>query len=140
MCQKIIGHWHEKDHWLETEEGSCEDDNEMNFLLKEIWDGERFSELSWFCNPDVDWTLPAKCPESGCSGVISSCDIETAPACEGTNDKVLECPQCYNTFTHKVKHAKGSPAIWHTLDTGMAGHPTKVEIINVVLLKFLLQL
>ena len=109
MCQKIMGHWHEKDHWLETEEGSCEDDNEMNFLLKEIWDGERFSELSWFWNPDVDWTLPAKCPESGCSGVISSCDIETAPACEGTNDKVLECPKCYNTFTHEVKHAKGDP-------------------------------
>ena len=73
MCQKIMA------HWLETEEGSCEDDNEMNFLLKEIWDGECFSELSWFWNPDADWTSPAKCPESGCSGVIhvSSCDIKS---------------------------------------------------------------
>ena len=23
--------------------------------------------------------------------------------------KVLECPRCYNTLTHKVKHAKGDP-------------------------------
>lgn len=110
VCEKLMAHWQEKEHWLETEESSHEDDNERNFLCNEIWDGDRFSELSWFWNPDAEWILPAKCPENFCSGVVSSDDIEAAPPGEGTDDeKVLECPNCYNTFSYKVKHAKGDP-------------------------------
>ena len=93
-----MAHWHDKDHCLETEEVSHEDDSKRNFLCKDIWDGDRFSELSWFWNPNAEWTLPAKCPETICGGIISSSDIETAPSGEETNEKVIECPTCYNTF------------------------------------------
>ena len=50
-----------------------------HFLYNEIWDGDRFSELSWFWNPDAEWILPAKCPENYCNGVVSSDNIEAAP-------------------------------------------------------------
>lgn len=51
-CQKAMGHWEEKDHWLVTEEGHNSHDNESDTFYNEIWDGERFSELSWFWNPN----------------------------------------------------------------------------------------
>ena len=109
MCQKMMAHWEEKEHWLEKEHCADSMDNERNFLRKEIWDGDRFSELPWFWNPDAQWILPARCPENFCNGVVSSDDIESAPPVEGTEEKVLECPNCYNTFSYKVKYAKGDP-------------------------------
>ena len=109
MCQKIMAHWQEKEHWLEKEHGQDSINNETDFLYNEIWDGDRFSELSWFWNPDAEWILPAKCPENYCNGVVSSDNIEAAPLREGTCEKILECPKCYNTFSYKVKHAKGDP-------------------------------
>ena len=53
MCQKMAKFWEEKDHWLHHE-GAC-------FPLKEIWDGERFSEVSWFWDPGCGWVLPVRC-------------------------------------------------------------------------------
>ena len=44
VCEKMMAHWGEKEHWL-VGEGP-------NFILKEIWDGERFNELKWFWDPD----------------------------------------------------------------------------------------
>lgn len=108
-CQKTMAHWQEKDHRLVTEEGHNSHDNESDTFYNEIWDGERFSELSWFWNPNTSWILPARCPERWCSGVVSSHDIEDAPGGDSTDEKVLECPNCYCEFTYKVKHAKGDP-------------------------------
>lgn len=47
---------------------------------KEIWDGNRFSELSWFWNPEKEWLLPVKCPQ--CSSVITVAEISTQLAIE----------------------------------------------------------
>ena len=41
--------------------------------------------------------------------MVSSDNIEAAPLREGTSEKILECPECYNTFSYKVKHVKGDP-------------------------------
>lgn len=41
--------------------------------MKEIWDGKRFAELSWFWDPDKEWLLPVRCPM--CSSVISAEEI-----------------------------------------------------------------
>lgn len=43
MCYKITEHWREKEHWLGRTEG-CR-------LKKEIWDGSRFANISWFFDP-----------------------------------------------------------------------------------------
>ena len=45
MYVNMLGHWLEKEHWLENMESWP--------LKKEIWDGNRWSELQWFWNPEV---------------------------------------------------------------------------------------
>lgn len=66
MCQKIAALWDEKDHWLDHE-GPW-------FPLKEVWDGSRFSEVSWFWDPDLEWLLPTKC--NFCSSILNVEEIE----------------------------------------------------------------
>ena len=44
-----MAHWKERDHWLS---------NEVHFARNEIWDGERFKELSWFWNPEASVEKP----------------------------------------------------------------------------------
>ena len=56
----------EKDHWFY--ENSSEDWGWE--IKKELWDGKRFSQLSWFWNPDESWTLPVFCPDEKCRFVI----------------------------------------------------------------------
>lgn len=41
MCRRMTGHWKEKEHWLEKEKGW--------HIKKEVWDGDRFCELSGVC-------------------------------------------------------------------------------------------
>ena len=50
VCYTMLSYWREKDHWL-NRHGGCH-------TKKELWDGERFTELSWFWDPDSDWCLP----------------------------------------------------------------------------------
>ena len=45
MCRKMTSHWQEKEHWLRRERGWP--------VKKEIWDGDRFCELSWFWDPNA---------------------------------------------------------------------------------------
>lgn len=48
MCKKMTYHMKEKDHWFyenSSEDWGCE-------MKKEIWDGKRFSQLSWFWDAD----------------------------------------------------------------------------------------
>lgn len=47
MCKKMTGHWQEKTNWI-TE--SCKVDWGTP-VKKELWDGVRFSELSYFWDP-----------------------------------------------------------------------------------------
>jgi len=49
----MTAYYAEKDHWIN---GTGYD------VKKEIWDGSRFAELSWFWDPLAEWTLPAICP------------------------------------------------------------------------------
>lgn len=57
MSKKMMGHWDEKEHWIKGQG--------PNFILKEIWDGARFNEISWFWDPDSQWMLPIKCQLCG---------------------------------------------------------------------------
>ena len=62
FCRKMTAHWTEKDRWLNAEKGSA--------VKQEIWDGDRFCELSWFWDPAKKWILPTRCP--ACRSVVST--------------------------------------------------------------------
>ena len=62
FCKKMTAHWEEKDHWLNRESKlECR---------RELWNGNRFAELSWFWDPSSRWILPVYCPF--CKSVVSS--------------------------------------------------------------------
>jgi len=100
--KKLLAHWEEKEHWLKRET-AWENKNE-------IWDGDRFRELAWFWDPDASWLLPAVCPDPTCVGVVTAETIESTVNIPGFLElKRLECPLCYNMFTHEVQYVNGDP-------------------------------
>lgn len=106
MCKKMTSHWQQRDHWLSP-------DRKTGWgygLKKEFWDGKRFSELAYFWNPDEEWVLPVRCPQTDCKTVISPDGILKSPRVAGTVDKhEIECPGCYHTFKHKMQTTRGDP-------------------------------
>ena len=64
MCYKLLSHWREKEHWLNRNEGW--------HVKKELWDGKRFAELSWFWDPNTEYCLPVRCQYPGCNNIISA--------------------------------------------------------------------
>ena len=48
----------------------------LGFLLKEVWDGYRVSEVSWFWDPESEWLLPTRC--HFCSSILSAEEIENS--------------------------------------------------------------
>lgn len=108
MCRNMTAHWRENSHWLpaETKEGWGWS------VQKEFWDGTRFSQLSYFWDPEIEWTLPVKCPENGCGTVISPDDVLLAPKIgNGPDDiiRLVECPSCQNIFEHIPEKTRGDP-------------------------------
>ena len=100
MCTKMLAHWYEREHWLENMEGW--------HLKKEIWDGNRWSELQWFWNPQSVWALPTRCLP--CDIPISADHLINSPDYDGEGVfKIVECPVCFENFKHCIKMAKGSP-------------------------------
>ena len=101
-----MAHWKERDHWLS---------NEVLFARNEIWDGERFKELSWFWNPEARWVIPALCPN--CKQVVGSQSIkdelglspETHIEEHYECSISIQCPNCYLRFEHKPKVTSGDP-------------------------------
>ena len=102
MCRKMTGHWREKEHWLGREHGWP--------IKREVWDGDRFCELSWFWDPNAVWCLPARCKTENCSNVISGKTIETLPESPAANGlKEVSCQHCHSKFLHEPKYARGDP-------------------------------
>ena len=102
MCQKMFAHWDHKDRWLNDRVN-----NHSDQVKKELWDGDRFSELSWFWNPNENWMLPVRCRTPGCSNVLSASYIEEQPNVDGL--KELYCDKCCSSFFHKPEFTKGDP-------------------------------
>lgn len=107
MCKKMTAHWQEREHWLppERQEGWGW------HLKKEFWDGIQFAKLSYFWDPDKEWTLPVKCPVPGCKTVVSAELLMSCPHkgdCHGETREV-ECPGCFNVFDHVPQKARGDP-------------------------------
>ena len=106
MCQKMLSHWNEKEHWLGREESWP--------LKQEFWDGQRWIDLQWFWDPSKVWPLPTLCIY--CSAVISVDHLTASP--EGIDNlKIVTCPGCFETFHHDIEMARGSP-----LNLALIGH------------------
>ena len=84
MCQKMLSHWNEKEHWLGREESWP--------LKKEFWVGQRWMDLQWFWDPSKVWPLPALCVH--CGAVVSVDHLTTSP--DGVNNlKTVTCPESF---------------------------------------------
>lgn len=100
MCYKLLSHWREKEHWLNRNEGW--------HVKKELWDGERFAELSWFWDPNNEYCLPVRCQYLGCKNIISAETVLSADKNEDGYYKV-RCDCCHSTFHVQAKYVRGDP-------------------------------
>lgn len=105
MCRKMAKMWEEKDHWLHHE-GPW-------FPLKEIWDGYRVSELSWFWDPEREWLLPTRC--GFCSSILSAEEIESS-SFDGHSYMVI-CSECGSKNSCMGVKTAGNPR-----NTALIGH------------------
>ena len=90
MCQKMMVHCQENDHWIRGEGPQV--------TYKEIWDGTHFNELKWFWDPACEWMLPIRC--NFCPAVISADEIQSSPHNEEDGSYSVQCEECgiqYNT-------------------------------------------
>ena len=108
LCEKMLSHWKERGHWLGRDESWS--------LKREIWDGQWWVDLQWFCDPDKTWPLPTLCPSCGIP--VSADHLISSPA-NGSADgvRIVECPECLETFQHTMKFANGNP-----LNLALIGH------------------
>lgn len=100
MCNKMTQHWKEKECWLQRTEGW--------HTKTELWDGDRFAELSWFWDPASTWTLPVRCKTQGCRNIISSEVVDSLPEIR-SGIKEVTCNECHSSFSFQVKSAQGDP-------------------------------
>ena len=73
--------------------------------MKEVWDGSRFNELSWFWNPESEWMLPCRC--ECCGIVISEKEIRQSPERDGVY--TLQCDECGTKIDYQAKFVRGEP-------------------------------
>lgn len=100
VCHKLLAHWREKEHWLNRNEGW--------HTKKELWDGERFAELSWFWDPNTEWCLPVRCQYPGCPNIISAETVLSADE-NGDGYYKVRCDCCHSTFHVQAKYVRGDP-------------------------------
>lgn len=100
MCQKMMGHWHEREHWMTgVHEGPRN-------TFKEVWDGSRFNKLKWFWDPECEWMLPVRC--NFCTAVISADEIQSSTYNEDGSYSV-DCEDCGTRVHHRPQYARGEP-------------------------------
>ena len=98
---KMTAHWVEREHWLESMATG------KDRLKKEIWDGARFNELSWFWDPSCEWVLPARCPS--CKLYVGAEVLKEGSSHDSAALITIECPECHFEFNHHIKTTFGDP-------------------------------
>ena len=129
MCTKMTYHWRkEKDHWINRDGAN----GEVHYPLKEIWDGTRFAELSWFWDPKKTWTLPVFC--KFCSSVISVEEVESSSF---INDHYLVIWKnvAHNKLFASKRHME-IPETWPLLGIGMGGSPDLAHLVHIAVVSF----
>ena len=101
FCRRMAAHWVEMEHWLESM--ATDEDR----LKKEVWDGARFKELSWFWDPSCEWVLPARCPS--CKLYVGAEVLKDACSHDNATHVTIECPECNFEFIHHIITTFGDP-------------------------------
>lgn len=101
MCYKMTSHWREKDHWFQRNNGGW-------YVKKEVWDGSRFEELSWFFDKDSCWCLPVRCQAENCKNIVSPETVQSLPQTDVTRKRIV-CDECHNAFDFTLVYAHGDP-------------------------------
>lgn len=117
----MLGHCLEKEHWLENMESW--------HFKKEIWDGNGWSELQWFWDPDSVWALPTRCVH--CDITISADYLINSPDCDRQGAlKIVECLVSFENIEHCIAMAKGSG--WKRFGTSCRGSGSfEVTVANM---------
>jgi len=97
--KNMLAHWDERDHWLGRQEPWP--------VKKEIWDGKRWVELQWFWDPNKTWVVPCVCEH--CSIPISAKHLVESQDSVTEGIKLVDCPNCFESFEHPIKTASGCP-------------------------------
>ena len=108
MCSDMLDHWREKDHWFYTNERG---QTQGWPIKKELWDGTRFSQYSWFFDKEMEWLQPAICPhckQLKQTTIISAQDIASYDVLQDDTVDIV-CPSCRNVFNHAPKYSSGDP-------------------------------
>lgn len=95
-----LEHWLHKHEWMDENVDKC---------YKEVWHGERFKELSYFWDENVETFLPVCCPN--CDTIISVEEMENLVFPHNTlhDCLYLSCPECTFDYVHKPKKMRGCP-------------------------------
>lgn len=112
-CQQMLGHWHERHHWLQQDHRQPAD------IMNEAWDGTEFRKFSFFFDPTQQYLLPQPCPnlkERRCIIPFSAQqihnqyqrDIEHHPDVE-INRVNLQCTQCLQIVDVPYQLVTGNP-------------------------------
>ena len=108
MCSAMLDHWREKDHWFNNYERG---QTQGWPIKKELWDGARFSQYSWFFDEEVECLLPTTCPHCKKfkkTTVISALKIASIDVLEDNTVNIV-CHSCRNVFNHAPKYRNGDP-------------------------------
>ena len=97
QCQKLMSHWNERGDWLN--QGQCD-------TQTELWHGERFRELSWFWNPEEEYTLPELCPH--CRTIVPASIIQENATSTGS-PVCLKCTKCTREIRFYQRTVRGDP-------------------------------
>ena len=97
QCERLMAHWDEREHWLDK------DPSYVHPGMTELWHGERFRELSWFWNPQKEYTLPDWCPF--CHRVIPAAVIQESFEMNAP----ITCQGCCEKFPAIPRKVKGDP-------------------------------
>ena len=107
MCCDMLDHWREKDHWFYNYENG----ETQGWPIKELWDGTRFSQYSWFFDKEMEYLQPVICPHCEASKqtyVISAPEIASYDVLENNTVDII-CPNCRNLFNHAAQYVSGDP-------------------------------
>lgn len=138
MCCDMLDHWREKDHWFYNYENG---ETQGWPIKKELWDGTRFSQYSWFFDKEMEYLQPVICPHCKASKqtlVISAPEIASYDVLENNTVDII-CPNCRSLFNHAAQYVSGDPrnivyiAHWDGFSPfgTSGGHSTRVIDVKV---------
>lgn len=96
-----MAHWKERAAWFGGKPHGIK--------YKEIWHGEKFSDLSFFWDTETDTLLPTTYPHCGSVSTTSEIQDAAHPGSSSTDPVQLRCSECVITFLHTPQFMRGNP-------------------------------